>query len=236
MLEKMLKKLKDSGHRVLIFSQMTKMLDILEDFLEHLCYKYERIDGGVTGGERQQCIDRFNGKINQHNNTLVHVIHVNVLYYMVHVKYMYMCVYIKHHILFYMYMYTVLYMFFFLTLHVHVYIPHSLSLFLSLSIFPFPLLIYSLSLSFSLSLAPGAEQFVFLLSTRAGGLGINLASADTVVIFDSDWNPHNDVQAFSRAHRIGQANKVCGWREEVGGVRVWLQRNEIITCTCIFRS
>lgn len=56
--------------------------------------------------------------------------------------------------------------------------------------------------------APGAEQFVFLLSTRAGGLGINLASADTVVIFDSDWNPHNDVQAFSRAHRIGQANKV----------------------------
>ena len=77
---------------------------------------------------------------------------------------------------------------------------------------------------------------MFLLSTRAGGLGINLASADTVVIFDSDWNPHNDVQAFSRAHRIGQANKVCGWREEVGGVRVWLQRNEIITCTCIFRS
>lgn len=73
MLEKMLKKLKDSGHRVLIFSQMTKMLDILEDFLEHLCYKYERIDGGVTGGERQQCIDRFNGKINQHNNTIHYI-------------------------------------------------------------------------------------------------------------------------------------------------------------------
>ncbi|XP_019855875.1 PREDICTED: chromodomain-helicase-DNA-binding protein 5-like isoform X1 [Amphimedon queenslandica] len=119
-LEKMLKKLKESGHRVLIFSQMTKMLDILEDFLEHLSYKYERIDGGVTGSERQQCIDRFN--------------------------------------------------------------------------------------------APGAEQFVFLLSTRAGGLGINLASADTVIIFDSDWNPHNDVQAFSRAHRIGQANKVMIYR------------------------
>ncbi|KAJ3585173.1 hypothetical protein NHX12_013894, partial [Muraenolepis orangiensis] len=47
---------------------------------------------------------------------------------------------------------------------------------------------------------------------RAGGLGINLATADTVVIFDSDWNPHNDIQAFSRAHRIGQANKVMIYR------------------------
>lgn len=52
--------------------------------------------------------------------------------------------------------------------------------------------------------APGALQFVFLLSTRAGGLGINLATADTVIIYDSDWNPHNDIQAFSRAHRIGK--------------------------------
>ncbi|GCB81902.1 hypothetical protein scyTo_0023038, partial [Scyliorhinus torazame] len=59
---------------------------------------------------------------------------------------------------------------------------------------------------------PGAVQFCFLLSTRAGGLGINLATADTVVIFDSDWNPHNDIQAFSRAHRIGQANKVMIYR------------------------
>jgi hypothetical protein len=46
------------------------------------------------------------------------------------------------------------------------------------------------------------------LFNRAGGLGINLATADTVIIYDSDWNPHNDIQAFSRAHRIGQANKV----------------------------
>lgn len=55
---------------------------------------------------------------------------------------------------------------------------------------------------------PGSEYFVFLLSTRAGGLGLNLQSADTVVIFDSDWNPHQDLQAQDRAHRIGQQNEV----------------------------
>uniref|UniRef100_A0A3B3S529 Chromodomain helicase DNA binding protein 4 n=1 Tax=Paramormyrops kingsleyae TaxID=1676925 RepID=A0A3B3S529_9TELE len=120
LLHKMLKKLKEGGHRVLIFSQMTKMLDLLEDFLENEGYKYERIDGGVTGGMRQEAIDRFN--------------------------------------------------------------------------------------------APGAPQFAFLLSTRAGGLGINLATADTVIIYDSDWNPHNDIQAFSRAHRIGQNKKVMIYR------------------------
>uniref|UniRef100_A0A671NWG3 Chromodomain-helicase-DNA-binding protein 5-like n=1 Tax=Sinocyclocheilus anshuiensis TaxID=1608454 RepID=A0A671NWG3_9TELE len=108
LLQKMLKKLKDEGHRVLIFSQMTKMLDLLEDFLEFEGYKYERIDGGITGGLRQ--------------------------------------------------------------------------------------------------------EFCFLLSTRAGGLGINLATADTVIIYDSDWNPHNDIQAFSRAHRIGQNKKVMIYR------------------------
>lgn len=105
---------------MLIFSQMTKMLDLLEDFLEHEGYKYERIDGGITGNMRQEAIDRFN--------------------------------------------------------------------------------------------APGAQQFCFLLSTRAGGLGINLATADTVIIYDSDWNPHNDIQAFSRAHRIGQNKKVMIYR------------------------
>ena len=47
--------------------------------------------------------------------------------------------------------------------------------------------------------APGAQVHVFLLSTRAGGLGINLATADTVIIYDSDWNPHNDLQATPRA-------------------------------------
>ncbi|XP_046707762.1 chromodomain-helicase-DNA-binding protein 3 isoform X4 [Silurus meridionalis] len=120
LLQKMLRKLKEQGHRVLVFSQMTKMLDLLEDFLDYEGYKYERIDGAITGALRQEAIDRFN--------------------------------------------------------------------------------------------APGALQFCFLLSTRAGGLGINLATADTVIIFDSDWNPHNDIQAFSRAHRIGQANKVMIYR------------------------
>merc|ERR1719186_656148 len=120
LLNKMLKKLQEQGHRVLIFSQMTRMLDLLEDFLDGAGYKYERIDGGITGSLRQDAIDRFN--------------------------------------------------------------------------------------------APGAKQFVFLLSTRAGGLGINLATADTVIIYDSDWNPHNDIQAFSRAHRIGQQNKVMIYR------------------------
>ncbi|XP_046992487.1 ATP-dependent helicase brm-like [Schistocerca americana] len=56
--------------------------------------------------------------------------------------------------------------------------------------------------------APDSEYFVFLLSTRAGGLGLNLQSADTVIIFDSDWNPHQDLQAQDRAHRIGQKNEV----------------------------
>lgn len=53
---------------------------------------------------------------------------------------------------------------------------------------------------------------MFLLSTRAGGLGINLTSADTVIIYDSDWNPQMDLQAMDRAHRIGQKNKVNVYR------------------------
>jgi len=61
LLQKMMRKLKNGGHRVLVFSQMTKMLDLLEDFLENEGYKYERIDGSVTGSLRQEAIDRFNG-------------------------------------------------------------------------------------------------------------------------------------------------------------------------------
>ncbi|PKU30001.1 chromodomain-helicase-dna-binding protein 5 [Limosa lapponica baueri] len=92
------------------------MLDLLEDFLEYEGYKYERIDGGITGGLRQEAIDRFN--------------------------------------------------------------------------------------------APGAQQFCFLLSTRAGGLGINLATADTVIIYDSDWNPHNDIQEEVEREIIKQEENV----------------------------
>ncbi len=56
--------------------------------------------------------------------------------------------------------------------------------------------------------APDSPLFAFLLSTRAGGVGINLATADTVIILDPDFNPHQDIQALSRAHRIGQKKKV----------------------------
>jgi chromodomain-helicase-DNA-binding protein 4 len=59
---------------------------------------------------------------------------------------------------------------------------------------------------------PDSEFSIFLLSTRAGGLGINLTRADTIIIFDSDFNPHNDLQALSRAHRIGQKNNVLIYR------------------------
>jgi len=58
--------------------------------------------------------------------------------------------------------------------------------------------------------AQGVE--VFLLSTKAGGVGINLATAETVIIFDSDWNPQNDLQATARAHRIGQQKDVTVYR------------------------
>jgi DNA helicase INO80 len=57
-----------------------------------------------------------------------------------------------------------------------------------------------------------SDIFVFLLSTRAGGLGINLTSADTVIFYDSDWNPTNDAQAMDRCHRIGQTEDVTVYR------------------------
>ncbi|KAI6678741.1 hypothetical protein NL676_039537, partial [Syzygium grande] len=120
LLDKMMVKLREQGHRVLIYSQFQHMLDLLEDYCTYKKWQYERIDGKVGGAERQIRIDRFNAK----NST----------------------------------------------------------------------------------------RFCFLLSTRAGGLGINLATADTVIIYDSDWNPHADVQAMARAHRLGQTNTVMIYR------------------------
>ncbi|KAG0608643.1 hypothetical protein M758_8G121700 [Ceratodon purpureus] len=120
LLDKMMTKLHAQGHRVLIYSQFTRMLDILEDWINLKEWGYERIDGKISGSERQIRIDRYN--------------------------------------------------------------------------------------------APNSTKFCFLLSTRAGGLGINLATADTVIIYDSDWNPHADLQAMARAHRLGQQNKVMIFR------------------------
>ncbi|MBA0627525.1 hypothetical protein Godav_005029 [Gossypium davidsonii] len=120
LLDKMMVKLKEQGHRVLIYSQFQHMLDLLEDYCTYKKWQYERIDGKVGGAERQIRIDRFNAK--------------------------------------------------------------------------------------------NSSRFCFLLSTRAGGLGINLATADTVIIYDSDWNPHADLQAMARAHRLGQTNKVMIYR------------------------
>ncbi|CAI9092629.1 OLC1v1027924C1 [Oldenlandia corymbosa var. corymbosa] len=120
LLDKMMVKLKEQGHRVLLYSQFQHMLDLLEDYCNYRKWQYERIDGKVGGAERQIRIDRFNAK--------------------------------------------------------------------------------------------NSNRFCFLLSTRAGGLGINLATADTVIIYDSDWNPHADLQAMARAHRLGQTNKVMIFR------------------------
>lgn len=119
-LDKLLSRLRETGHRVLIFSQMVKMLDILADYLSLRGFQFQRLDGSTRADLRHQAMEHFN--------------------------------------------------------------------------------------------APGSDDFCFLLSTRAGGLGINLATADTVIIFDSDWNPQNDLQAMSRAHRIGQQEVVNIYR------------------------
>jgi len=124
LLDKLLPKLRDDGHRVLIFSQFRIMLNLIEDYMIMRGYSFERVDGAITGRKRQNAIDRY---------------------------------------------------------------------------------------------TTGGEEgkpeiFAMLLSTRAGGVGINLTAADTVIIFDSDWNPQNDIQAQARAHRIGQTKKVKVYR------------------------
>lgn len=120
LLDKLLPRLKEGGHRVLIFSQMTRVLDILEDYCTMRQFKFCRIDGGTDGEWRDEQIADYNRE--------------------------------------------------------------------------------------------GSEKFIFLLSTRAGGLGINLATADTVVLYDSDWNAQCDLQAMDRAHRIGQRKPVNVYR------------------------
>lgn len=116
LLDRILPKLFATGHRVLIFFQMTAIMDIMEDFLRFRGIKYLRLDGSTKPDDRSVLLRQFN--------------------------------------------------------------------------------------------EPGSEYDVFILSTRAGGLGLNLQSADTVIIYDSDWNPHQDLQAQDRAHRIGQKVEV----------------------------
>lgn len=119
-LDKLLKRMQSQDSRVLIFSQMSRLLDILEDYCVFRGYKYCRIDGSTAHEDRIAAIDEYN--------------------------------------------------------------------------------------------KPGSEKFIFLLTTRAGGLGINLTTADIVVLYDSDWNPQADLQAMDRAHRIGQTKQVVVYR------------------------
>jgi SNF2 family DNA or RNA helicase len=114
-IDKLLQLLKANGHRVLIFSQMTRMLDIMQDYLGYRGYSYDRLDGSIRGEERFLAVQNF---------------------------------------------------------------------------------------------TDDTDVFVFLLSTRAGGQGLNLVGADTILFIDSDFNPQNDLQAAARAHRIGQTKPV----------------------------
>ncbi|XP_043111568.1 lymphoid-specific helicase isoform X2 [Puntigrus tetrazona] len=118
-LDRMLPELKKRGHKVLIFSQMTSILDILMDYCYLRGYEYSRLDGSMKYTARDENMKKFSSD---------------------------------------------------------------------------------------------PEVFLFLLSTRAGGLGINLTAADTVIIFDSDWNPQADLQAQDRCHRIGQTKPVMVYR------------------------
>lgn len=115
----LLRRLKSEGHRALIFTQMTRMLDVLEAFINLYGYTYVRLDGSTQPEERQILMQRFN---------------------------------------------------------------------------------------------TNPKIFLFILSTRSGGVGINLVGADTVIFYDSDWNPAMDQQAQDRCHRIGQTREVHIYR------------------------
>lgn len=120
LLDQILHKLKRTGHRVLIFNQMTKVMDILEEYCNLRKFTFLRLDGSTSADVRTQSVIQFN--------------------------------------------------------------------------------------------APDSPYFIFMLSTKAGGLGLNLQSADTVILFDSDWNPSNDAQAMARSHRIGQKKQCLALR------------------------
>ena len=118
-LDQLLRQLKQDGHRVLLYFQMTRMVDLVEEYLTYRNYKYLRLDGSTKLEDRRDRVHDFQTR---------------------------------------------------------------------------------------------PEIFVFLLSTRAGGLGINLTAADTVIFYDSDWNPTIDSQAMDRAHRLGQTKQVTVYR------------------------
>ena len=118
-LDQLLRTLKNGGHRVLLYFQMTKMIDLMEEYLTYRNYKYLRLDGSTKLEDRRDTVHDFQTR---------------------------------------------------------------------------------------------PDIFVFLLSTRAGGLGINLTAADTVIFYDSDWNPTIDSQAMDRAHRLGQTKQVTVYR------------------------
>jgi DNA helicase INO80 len=118
-LDELLFQLKEGGHRVLLYFQMTRMIDLIEEYLTYRNYKYLRLDGSTKLEDRRDTVHDFQTR---------------------------------------------------------------------------------------------PEIFIFLLSTRAGGLGINLTSADTVIFYDSDWNPTIDSQAMDRAHRLGQTRQVTVYR------------------------
>lgn len=116
LLDRILPKFRAFKHRVLIFSQMTHLMDILQDYFKYRNINHLRLDGNTKLDDRGERTNLFNMEDSPYE--------------------------------------------------------------------------------------------VFLLSTRAGGLGLNLQTADTVILFDSDWNPQMDLQAQDRAHRIGQKKKV----------------------------
>ncbi|KAK1306648.1 putative chromatin-remodeling complex ATPase chain [Acorus calamus] len=124
-LDQLLRRLHASGHRVLLFAQMTHTLDILQDYLELRKYSYERLDGSVRAEERFAAIRSFSKQSDEGRLKLK-------------------------------------------------------------------------------SLDGQNSAFVFMISTRAGGVGLNLVAADTVIFYEQDWNPQVDKQALQRAHRIGQ--------------------------------